>query len=291
MSPHIVPAIASIIYDEPAEAYHANPAIGSTDARAFLRSPRLFRDQQEGLEAKETRAMVFGTTAHMAVLEPASFGERVIEQPETYPGEKGPSKWTYAANYCKAWREEQRAAGKVIVTAAECRALAMMHERMPDQIKRLFAAGRTEVTVRTETDGLPIQCRVDVWDQPGAMKYEFKTISAIEKVETEIWRRGYHIQERWYSYVIGLATGEKPPASRLVFVETAAPYRWRVVQLDLDYIFMGDRAVSDALAGIKARLKSGCWDDPAPLELMASPPAWANASGEIDDDEDEMELP
>jgi hypothetical protein len=280
-------AVAAIIYGETSEAYHANPAIGSTDARAFLRSPRLFRDQQDGLEAKETPAMAFGTTAHMSVLEPASFAERRVIQPETYPCAKGPSKWTYGAAYCKAWRDEQHAAGRVIVTTENERTLLMMHERMPDQVKRIFATGRTEVTVRTIVEGLALQCRVDCWDEAGAMKYEFKTISAIEKVETEIWRRGYHIQERWYSYVIAMATGEKPPASRLVFVETAAPYRWRIVQLDLDYIFLGDRAVGDALAGIKARTKSGCWDDPAPLELMASPPPWMNDSDEALDDEEE----
>lgn len=280
-------AVAAIIYGETAEAYHANPAIGSTDARAYLHSPRLFKDQQDGLEPKETPAMAFGSTAHMSVLEPASFAERRVIQPETYPGAKGPSKWTYGAAYCKAWRDEQHAAGRVIVTTENERMLLMMHERMPDQVKRIFATGRTEVTVRTIVEGLALQCRVDCWDEAGAMKYEFKTISAIEKVETEIWRRGYHIQERWYSYVIAMATGEKPPASRLVFVETAAPYRWRIVQLDLDYIFLGDRAVGDALAGIKARTKSGCWDDPAPLELMASPPAWMNDSDEALDDEEE----
>ena len=36
-----------ISYDEGADAYHANPAIGSSDIRAFMRSPILFKKQRE----------------------------------------------------------------------------------------------------------------------------------------------------------------------------------------------------------------------------------------------------
>lgn len=267
-----------IIYDEPATIYHANKALGSSDIRAFIRSPRLFRDQQEGLTAPtETAAMSFGTLAHLCLLEPVRFAETVIPKPEGM---------SFATKEGKAWRAENE--GRLIVTPREATDLHYMRERLPSEIRRALASAKTEVTVRAPMNGLDCQCRVDVWEGPtvGGVVYDLKTIKAIEGVDRAIHHLSYHVQQQWYRRVIAAETGAKPPAFRFLFVETQAPYRWRIVQLDLDYIYLADEAIDQAISGIKARTASGCWDDPEDINIMASPPAWMDASDELTEDEE-----
>ncbi len=252
-----------ILYDETPDAYHSNVALGSGDIKAFIRSPMLFKDMQDGLENRETAAMKFGTTAHLAMLEPARFESLVVIKPEGM---------SFVSKEGKAWRDQQ--AGKVIVPYADSERLMRMRARMPQEIATMLGRAKCEVTVRTPMDGVEIQCRVDAWDEQRNVKYDLKTIAATESVERDIFKRGYHIQDRWYSLVVRTETG-KVPASRLVFVETNPPYRWRIVQLDADYNLMADAEIDRAWNGIQERRKSGDWSDPDELHLLASPPAWA----------------
>lgn len=264
-----------IIYDEPAEVYHAAAAIGSSDLRAYIRSPQLFRDMMDGLVQRESPALLFGTASHMALLEPERYAATVAVKPEGM---------SFATTDGKDWRDAHK--GKLIVKAADARHLEFMHARMPAEVRKILATGKSEVTVRTNIGALACQCRVDCWDIPGRMKYDLKTIRAIESVESAIFKLGYHLQDRYYSRVIAAETGEKAPSSRLLFVESQPPYRWRIVELDLDFVYLAEAAIDEALAGIAAREKSGCWDDPADLHLVASPPAWANDDDMNDDDEE-----
>lgn len=261
-----------IIYDEPMDQYHRSAAIGSGDIRDFIRSPQLYRDRQDGVIAeKDTPAMRLGTLTHMAFLEPARFASSVVAKPEGM---------SFATKEGKAWRDAHE--GSDIITEAEAANIHHMRERMPDEVRTMLASGKSEVAFRNKLAGLDVQCRADHIDIPGNMLYDLKTISAIEKVEGEIYKRGYHIQAQWYRRVIEAETG-KAPTCRLVFVETAPPFRWRVVQLDIDFQMLADQQIDDALAGIAECEKSGKWGDREDLHLVASPPSWLNN----DDDQEE----
>lgn len=263
----------TIIYDEPMATYHANTAIGSGDIRDFIRCPQLYRDRLDGVIAdKDTPAMRLGTLTHMAFLEPGRFASSVIAKPEGM---------NFSTKEGKAWRDQQD--GKDIITEIEAANIYHMRERMPDEVRTMLSSGKSEVTIRNALAGFAVQCRADHWDQPGNMLYDLKTISATEKVEAEVYKRGYHIQAQWYRRVIEAETG-KLPACRLVFVETAAPYRWRVVTLDLDFQMLADQQIDEALAGIAACEKSGKWGDREELHLMASPPSWLS-NDETEDEE------
>ena len=281
-----------ISYTESATSYHENSAIGSTDLRAFLKSPKLFDDIRRGLVKRETRAMQFGTCSHMSLLEPSRFAKSVHIEPETYPADlKGggtePRKWTYAANYCKAWRADIEKIGGIVMSPEDHHRLSCMHERCPPAIAEILRRSKCEVTVRHTMNGLMCQARVDAWDTMEGKHYDLKTIASMEKVDSEIWKRGYHIQDRFYSRLIRAEDSQqRQKGSALIFVETAAPFRWKVVELDADYQALADRDIDEALSGIAARNRSGCWDDPDPVFEVASPPEFlANTLDEDDEDE------
>lgn len=262
-----------IHYNESAKTYHAFAAMGSSDIRDFIRSPRLFRDRMDGLlPVAESEAMAFGTAFHCAVLEPEKFAAGYVTKPDGM---------SLATKEGKAWRDQHE--GATIISAKDQTRIDFMLARMPAEAKALLSGGKSEVTFRVGLAGFQAQCRADHISEDLTMMSDLKTISAIEKVEKEIFNRGYHIQARWYQRVVQSETG-KIPEFRLVFCESAAPYRWKIVQLDADYFMLADEKIEAALADIAKREKSEDWSDPSDLHLVASPPSWLENNTEDEDE-------
>ncbi len=251
-----------ISFCEPAWYYHSHDATGSTDIRAYIKSPRLFKDIRDGLAIKETEALLFGSASHMALLEPVQFAESVAFKPRGM---------NFSTVEGKLWKAAQEADGKFIVTAEDADHLKGMHARMPADVRKIFDACKPEVTVRTKWNGILAQCRFDLFSHEN---WDLKSIDAIENVERSIYQRGYHIQKRVYQRIHAAETGGPLLPFRFLFAEKCPPYRWRVVELDSDYDAIADEAIDGALHGIVARNKSGCWDDPGELHLIASPPSY-----------------
>lgn len=263
----------TIIYDEPAATYHANPALGSTDIRSLIKSPALFRDRMDALDERETPALLFGTASHMALLEPTRFAAECAVRPEGID---------FRTTIGKQWRDDH--ADKIIVSQADAIHLHYMHERMPAEIRSILAAGKCEVTVRTKINAIDVQCRIDCWSGDGSVLYDLKTIGDIDYIEKSVWKYSYHIQDRWYGRVVATETDKKRPAFRFIFVEKKPPYRWRIVELDADYQMRADDAIGGALLDLEERTRTGDWADPGELRMMVSPPSWLN-DDETDDEE------
>jgi exodeoxyribonuclease VIII len=257
-----------ISFDETNEAYHRNPADGSGDIRAMMESARKYRDVKDGLCERETPALLFGIASHCRLLEPHAFSTRVAVKP---------ADMTFTNAEGKLWRAKADAAGRTIISAADAGHLARMHERMPPEVAVIFEACRKEVTVRTEIDGLAVQCRPDLWNIDAGAFYDLKTIADAGDIDGAIWSHRYHVQLRWYARVIAAETGAEPTQSNLIFVEKAPPYRWRIVDLTLDYEDLADEAIDNALAQIHARNRSGCWEDAGDLYRTVAPPPWLHA--------------
>lgn len=274
-----------ITYSETYAEYATNPALRSGRLIAYLTSPRLMADMNAGLVQRKSKALSFGTAGHMSVLEPVRFSVLAVTQPEEYQNEEGKVKpWSNNANVCKAWHAEQRALGKVVVSAADHARLTLMHARMPAVVREIFADGKPEATVRAALSGVACQCRVDWLRLAERQQFEFKTILNADSIETHLYRFRYYIQQRFYARILEAETGERFK-SRIVFAETNPPFRWRIVELDLDYLALADQAIDEALPGISARIKSGEWDDPEDITVLASPPAWLGNDLTLDDDE------
>lgn len=255
----------TIHYDLPAADYHAAPLLTSGALRDFIRSPRLYRDRMDGLlPEKDSDALRFGTLFHMAVLEPGKYDQAVAVKPEGM---------SFASKEGKAWKEDH--AGREIISCADSARIDCMRTRMPEEVAAMLVSGKSEVTVRNKLGGFDAQCRADHWDAPGRMLYDLKTIGAIEKAEREIYARGYHIQGQFYRRLIEAETGTMPTL-RLIFAESAPPYRWRVVQLDVDFQMIADQAIDDALAELAECERADKWEDRDDLHLVASPPSWLN---------------
>jgi exodeoxyribonuclease VIII len=266
-----------IRFDEPSDHYHANAAIGSGDIRRMIRSARLYADGIDGLCERESDALKLGIAAHMALLEPDRFAVEYAVKP---------AGMSFAKKDGIAWRAAQ--GGKAIIAADDEMHLRYMRDRMPAEVAAIFGLCRKEATVRTEIDGLAVQCRPDLWNIEAGAFYDLKTIPSLEGITRAVWEHMLYVQVPWYARLIERETGRPIKVARLIFVEKEPPYRWRIVELDSDYMELGSQAIDDALAQIHARMRSGCWDDAADLNALVRIPEWklpaltVNADGGID---------
>lgn len=264
-------------YDLPAADYHATDALTSTLVAAFAESPQLYMDLRHGLIPRtETKAMRFGTNAHMAVLEPASYACLAIK----------PEGMSFASREGKKWREDN--AAFEIIDHEDAQRIRHMLSRQPSEVARFLGPeGRSEVTLRVDMPGIGLaQCRFDRLDMENDRAVEFKTIRNINAIEREVYARKYHLRAAFYQRLYWMETGRKL-SWRFVFAETAAPFRWRHAQMDVDLQLRAEDELENALADLAARLVSGDWSDPGELGLMLSPPSWL--MDETDDDEGDDE--
>lgn len=268
--------------------YAAIDAINAHSLMAYLESPQLYRDQQTGVaQRRETPSQQFGTSAHMGILEPTRYKSLRAIEPATYPGAKGEDKqWTYAANYCKAWRAEQTAAGRVVVSADDDIRIQTMHERMPDDLRPILTAVQTtcEIPIVAHLRGVLGKGRLDVLDAYNDTVYEFKTVSHIGQAEKHVHKLRYFVQAQWYRE-LAAAHYQRSFQVRIVFAETAAPYRWRILELDPDYIALARQQIGSALAGILERRRTGDWSDPGDVHEIISPPVWMVEDEDLDEEE------
>lgn len=265
------------IYNQSDIAYHANPAIGSTTAKLWLESPRLFKDQIDGIKKrKDTRAFMFGRAAHARFTD-REFFDRIVSAGPVNPKTGKP----FGAE-TQAYMEWSAAnPGAIILSEAEMNDLDYMDERMPAQVCDIFtdAQGVAESSVYQTIAGVAVKCRPD-WISRGTI-YDIKTIPSISDAEKHISKYKYWFSHAWYRMVVKAETKSSMPF-KFVFAEKSPPYRWRIVSIDADWIGSADATVDRVLGEIAVAQDTGDYTDRCEVEEMASQPTW-----ESDDDEGE----
>jgi len=258
-------------------AYHANPAIGSTTSKLWLESPRLFHDQITGVRRrKDSKALLFGRAAHCMFLQPDEYERRVSSGPINDKTGKpyGTDSQAYAA-----WAAQNPDA--IVLSADERWDLTHMHDRMPAQVREILAPGGVAESSYYQTlAGVDVKCRPD-WIVGGTI-YDLKTVGNMADAEKHISKFKYWFSHAWYRMIVKAETGQSMPF-RFIFAEKAPPYRWRIVDIDADWIGYADATVDRVLGEIALAQDTGDYSDRGEVCLMASRPAWES------DDEDEGE--
>ena len=263
--------------------YHATDAISNSIISSMARSPAhcwaLHIDPSRPARIA-TPAMMAGTLAHCAILEPEAMQVRYTTRPagidlRTTDG--------------KAWDESVPAGVEVITNdqtmTADRQRLAVMAN---PEMASLFALGEAEQSAfwRDEGTGLLCKCRPD-WVHPLAdgrvMLVDVKTATdaSPQEFSRTVWKYGYHRQAAWYSMGYQQATGKEVAGFVFAVVTNAHPFIAAAHMLDDEYFSMGDdecRSLLDIYAECKA---AGKWPAFSGVSLL-SPPAWARTSEEVE---------
>lgn len=243
----------------------------------FRKSPRryhaLYVTKTLG-RPEDTRAQIFGSAVHLAVLEPEKAGQEIAIAPKVdRRTKKGKD----------AWEEFQASAeGKLILTPDEMVTLdAMVHAVHDSEIASalLTAPGESEVGIAwTHTPtGLRIESKIDRTTE--RVLVDLKTTG--RGVDPRSFARaatdyGYHRQAALY-----LTGWENVHGDDLAFafivVSKDPPYEVAVYELDGDALDLGRHQNEKALARLRAHLDENDWRAPYErgAKILELPP-WAH---------------
>lgn len=279
----VAPGIAPGIYEShqlPADAYHADPALSSSGARQLLAEcPAKFAyDREHG--GRASKAMDFGTAAHLAVLG-AGPDLVIVDAPD------------YRSKQAQQQRDEARAEGAIPLLPHEWDHVQAMAEaiRQHPVAGPLFApgSGRAEVSLFwTDPDtGVDCRARIDWLRHPVAGRrllipdYKTTTDASPRGAAKAVAEYGYHMQADWYTEAVETA-GLAPDGAvfLLVLQEKSAPYLVTVVQLDATALMLAGAKNAAARRLFADCSASGRWPGYADEPLTISLPAWAEIRDE-----------
>jgi hypothetical protein len=192
----------------------------------FLECPHRWRvgEVEEDEDEKESPSLVFGNCLDCLIITPEQFVKKFVETPLTYRNDKGEIKdWSGNANVCKAWKAEQKEAGRTVVnTKLKKDALDARTALLNDaKIKELIDCSERQVYCTAEyvdkATGLTIPIKTLIDLKPDVKHPEFGRRLADYKTAKSVnprrWKRSvfdyhYHTQAALYLDVYNKATGE-----------------------------------------------------------------------------------
>lgn len=294
------------------DQYHASPGLSCSMLKKAAPFPssmlraiqREERDREEAEKAAEKSGEVLppreesvehflvGSLVHQMILEPEKPLPGIVVQPETYPDEKGSAKkWTYAATYCKTWRNNQRRAGLMVVTQdtldtitgcvdaiaghpTASRYLRRGHSEL--SIYRRYEAPAGEIMLRSRLDHVP----------EGNSLVDIKTVAQAGDAEPSRFRDiaerlGYDMQAAMYLDAWNTLPEECRPDGWetktcfvFIVVEKVWPFLVSLVYLEPASIEIGRREYLDRANAIAEACHTGRWPDYPEQPVGVQPSKW-----------------
>ena len=256
-----------IITDESNEQYHANPAISSSQAKDYTKSPRLLRDRLDGIAPRAgSSSMDFGTVVHQRVLEPDADQCWVVK----------PAGVDFRTKAGRQWRDDH--SGQIILTTEDADRIDRMLDRMPPAVLSLLeSVPDREVTYRRHQVECAFQARPDAIDysEHPALIVDLKTTSNFDDWDRDCHRFGYEFSAGWYAEIVSHETDMSIPDWVWIVAETQAPYRWQIVAYDRPSLIDSVSRAMHAMKRIAISYRLNRWDDVSPIHRTYTTPAWA----------------
>lgn len=271
--------IAGVFYDMIEQDYRAQTAIAGSDAKKIL--PPLTPSHYAAHMAGETRrepskAMLLGTMAHLAVLEPSKLDAAFVEKPEGID---------FRTKLGKEWKES--IGTMPVLDQDEARAVRGIRDSIAANkaARELLAETQSEVALFAEhRTGLWIKGRVDalkVVDDMECVICDVKTTSAGADYNTfsrQAASLNYHVSAAYYCHLAAL-NGLPPCRFYWIAVEVAPPYAVAVYEIHPDALDLGVGMMNDALGLIAQCEDEGIWPGYAPEVQCLNLPSWVYGKG------------
>ena len=268
------PNLTGIHYDMPEADYRSASAIAGSDAKHILapKTPAHYAAHMAGeLKREPSKAMLLGTMAHLAVLEPQKLDAAFVEKPEGID---------FRTKLGKEWKES---VGSIpVLDQDEARAVRGIRDSIAANkaARELLAETQSEVALFGEhRTGLQIKGRVDalkVVDDMECVIVDVKTTGAGADYGTfsrQAASLNYHVSAAWYCHLAGL-NGLPPARFYWIAVETSAPYAVAVYEIHPNALDLGVGMMNDALGLIAECEDAGVWPGYAPEVQCLNLPAW-----------------
>ncbi|MGG7510869.1 PD-(D/E)XK nuclease-like domain-containing protein [Plantibacter sp. YIM 135249] len=251
---------SGIVYGLDEAAYHAHPALSSTNARRLLDSPARYKYLQTHPEPPKTVFDV-GTAAHSKVL---GTGAPI----DIIPAKLLASNGAISTTAAKEFIAKSRAAGRVPVKADVAEEVNSMAEAVlahPSARVLLEQEGHSEVSMfGTDPDTeLDVRARFDFAPSGGRTPVAWDLKSARDAsprgFAKAVAEHGYHIQRGHYMDTNEFAGGIDLDGFAFVVVESKAPYLVGAYRLNSDWEDIGVAQAREARTILRRCLDTDTW--------------------------------
>jgi exodeoxyribonuclease VIII len=233
--------------------YHANTeSVSKSMLDKIHKAPACLRSYLDGERAEPTPAMVFGTAAHTAVLEP----DKLICAPKLDKRTKAGKE--SADIFASLWEGRD----VVIVdpdTYDTVRAIAESVRRHP-VAARILAQGEAEMSAFGIVEDVRCKARPDWYDAKLGICLDLKTCRGAGPSDfaRSVANYRYHVQAAFYTDVMA-ADGFPIESFVFVAVESAPPFLVGVYVLDSEALEVGRAEYQQDLALYRECVESGTW--------------------------------
>lgn len=255
------------------ERGHPDFVMGRSDLMDFAVCPWKWR---AGYTTEDTEATDWGNLFEALVMWGDAAKDRFAICPETYPDSKtGEAKpWTFAAKFCKEWREDQ---GKKQIVKHDAFTQANNATKFFFGNRKLAALVRcsqkqvmVEAKYHDKETGMTIPVHGLIDFVPGKSNEEFGSSLADLKTTRsaapftwarDVFSRGYDAQGALYLDCWNAATGEGRTDFRHAISESGPPWVPACRTLAQDFITIGRMKYAGALKRYSQCLKTDTWPD------------------------------
>lgn len=295
------PLVPGIYQSVPSATYHSAVAAVSCSMLDLLDPPARLKAWLDSEEDEDpTDAMLMGSFVHQRILEPSSPLPKLAVIPERYPvpadstlvkqkkaapGDMVP--WHGSAGYCKAWVQNQEAAGKVVVTRAfyENTACCIEAIRADKECQRIFTKGVGELSIiapyATARESIIMRrCRLDWLPTDSNAIVDIKKVGEGKASEREFrkmaFERKWHRKAAFYLDCWNYHMSKTDPRSKFVFVlvEDAEPFLVAKYHLSFESLALGHRQACADLETYAACVADDHWPGYSDSIVEVEPPEW-----------------
>lgn len=284
-----------LIKDMPFDEYHSIDALSASGMRLLARSAWHYHNR---VPMVPTRAMLNGTLAHCAALEPGALSSRYVVVPEDAP--KKPTKAQWAAKKpspesmlaMEWWLGFQKTCGERELVSHEdygitqAQLIALQAE---PEIAKLLSSGYGEASVFwiDKATGVYCKARPDWVHQTGSKTVKLLDLKAMADESPEGFARGaarlgYHRQRAHYMTGFQEGTGMQVEDFVFAVVSSAPPVLAVSYRMVDEVVQQGEEECAELRAIYAECRERNHWPAYTPDERMIDFPKWAKRSQEVE---------
>jgi len=267
-----------IVFDLPNEIYHAGPELSASGLKLLQKTPAHYKAAKQE-KNEPSKAMIFGTAVHCAILEPEQLQNRFVMIPDGVDGRTKDGKQIMA---------DIAASGKTGIKSDDWQAIEIIKKQALNNpfIKKLFSKNHAvEASLYFERNGVKCRIRPDLMVSP-CDEFENGVICDVKTAQDAgpegfaraAWDYGYHLQNEFYSNGYQQIFGtKKPPVFMFYVVENTAPFLDAVYIMPDDLIDYSKAKNDELIATFKRCSDSNIWPGYDKRATVLSVPGWVQS--------------
>lgn len=273
----------------PMESYHGDlcdaPSISSSGLRTIEAKTPLHYYANSYLnpdrpEQEQKDHFSFGKAAHVLLLGEDGFREQFTIRPSSFRD------WRTKAS--QEWRDEQQAAGKVVLLPQHLTAIQAIAKRLEAHplVQQGILHGLVEHTIvcKDKATGVWLKIRPDVVPQADGVLVDMKTTTdaSPDAVRRTILNFGYPMQGGLGTMVMKEALDVTITDFVLAFIEKDEPHAVAITAVDNEWIYWSRRQVRRSIDKFARCVETGEWPG-YDVEATTSMPQWLRSRFEDED--------